>query len=155
VGDFGSGDPLGAADVDDAVAARQVGYAFASQQPLAADVAAAAVMDEGAGVLGDEHRVGWTWVSNLGITMLSTATHYLAVSIDHDGDVPVYIQLADILRARIQSGELAQVADLLSLLPPEVDENPAEVLRVLLHPVVQRFDVLAVEEPQHMLLQLA
>jgi GntR family transcriptional regulator len=39
--------------------------------------------------------------------MLSTATHYLAVSIDHDGDVPVYIQLADILRARIQSGELA------------------------------------------------
>ena len=28
------------------------------------------------------------------------------MSIDHEGDVPVYIQLADILRAQIQSGEL-------------------------------------------------
>jgi DNA-binding GntR family transcriptional regulator len=29
------------------------------------------------------------------------------VSIDHEGDVPVYIQLAGILRDRITSGELA------------------------------------------------
>jgi GntR family transcriptional regulator len=28
------------------------------------------------------------------------------VSIDHDSDVPVYVQLSDILRARIESGEL-------------------------------------------------
>ena len=39
--------------------------------------------------------------------MLSTAAHYQSVSIDHDGDVPVYVQLADLLRARIESGELA------------------------------------------------
>jgi DNA-binding GntR family transcriptional regulator len=38
--------------------------------------------------------------------MLCLATHALTVSIDHEGDVPVYVQLADILRARIQSGEL-------------------------------------------------
>ena len=29
------------------------------------------------------------------------------MSIDHDGDVPVYQQLAEILRGRIASGELA------------------------------------------------
>jgi DNA-binding GntR family transcriptional regulator len=46
-------------------------------------------------------------MGTLGITMLTTAAHYQAVSIDHDGDVPVYIQLADILRARIEAGELA------------------------------------------------
>jgi GntR family transcriptional regulator len=28
------------------------------------------------------------------------------VTIDHDGDVPIYIQVADILRARIDSGEI-------------------------------------------------
>lgn len=28
-------------------------------------------------------------------------------SIDHDSDIPVYVQLADILRAQISSGELA------------------------------------------------
>jgi GntR family transcriptional regulator len=39
--------------------------------------------------------------------MLHKVTHDLAVSIDHEGDVPVYVQLADILRARIESGELA------------------------------------------------
>src|SRR5207302_947950 len=39
--------------------------------------------------------------------------------------------------------------------PPEVDEQPPEVLRVLLHPVIERLDVLAVEEPQDVLLQLA
>ncbi len=39
--------------------------------------------------------------------MLCLATHDLPVSIDHEGDVPVYIQLADILRSRIESGELA------------------------------------------------
>lgn len=39
--------------------------------------------------------------------MLCQAMHDVAVSIDHDGDVPVYVQLADILRARIESGELA------------------------------------------------
>jgi GntR family transcriptional regulator len=42
-----------------------------------------------------------------GVTMLCQGTHDLPVSIDHEGDVPVYIQLADILRARIESGELA------------------------------------------------
>ena len=46
-------------------------------------------------------------MGKLCVTMFSLAEHYLAVSIDHDGDVPVYIQLADILRARIASGELA------------------------------------------------
>src|SRR5487761_1512874 len=40
-------------------------------------------------------------------------------------------------------------------LPAEVDEHPAEVLGVLLHPVVQRLDLLLVQEPQHPLLQLA
>ncbi len=39
--------------------------------------------------------------------MLYQVMHALAVSIDHEGDVPVYVQLADILRARILSGELA------------------------------------------------
>jgi len=39
--------------------------------------------------------------------MLIRAAHYLAVSIDHEGDVPVYIQLAGILRDRIRSGDLA------------------------------------------------
>jgi GntR family transcriptional regulator len=46
-------------------------------------------------------------MGKLGTTMLCQVTHYLPVSIDHEGDVPVYIQLADILRARIESGELA------------------------------------------------
>jgi hypothetical protein len=35
-----------------------------------------------------------------------------------------------------------------------VDEDPAEVVRVLLHPVVQRLDLFLVEEPQHPLLEL-
>ena len=39
--------------------------------------------------------------------MLLQVMHALTVSIDHEGDVPVYIQLADLLRARILSGELA------------------------------------------------
>ncbi len=39
--------------------------------------------------------------------MLSLDTQHLPVSIDHDGDIPVYVQLAEILRARIISGELA------------------------------------------------
>ena len=38
--------------------------------------------------------------------MLIRAMHYLAVTIDHDGDIPVYIQLAGILRDRITSGDL-------------------------------------------------
>lgn len=38
--------------------------------------------------------------------MLCQATHDVAVSIDHEGDVPVYVQLAGILRARILSGEI-------------------------------------------------
>lgn len=38
--------------------------------------------------------------------MLCLDSHYQTVSIDHDGDVPVYIQLADILRGRIMSGDL-------------------------------------------------
>jgi GntR family transcriptional regulator len=46
-------------------------------------------------------------MGKLGVTMLYQVTHDLPVSIDHEGDVPVYIQLADILRARIESGELA------------------------------------------------
>jgi GntR family transcriptional regulator len=29
------------------------------------------------------------------------------VEIDHEGDIPVYVQLADILRKQIRSGELA------------------------------------------------
>ena len=41
------------------------------------------------------------------VTMISRTAHYLAVSIDHEGDVPVYIQLAGILRERIRSGDLA------------------------------------------------
>lgn len=45
-------------------------------------------------------------MGKLGYTMFCLAEHYLAVSIDHEGDVPVYVQLADILRARIMSGEL-------------------------------------------------
>jgi GntR family transcriptional regulator len=39
--------------------------------------------------------------------MLCLVRHGLTVSIDHEGDVPVYIQLASILRAQIESGELA------------------------------------------------
>jgi GntR family transcriptional regulator len=46
-------------------------------------------------------------MGKLGVTMLCQVTHDLPMSIDHEGDVPVYIQLADILRARIESGELA------------------------------------------------
>jgi DNA-binding GntR family transcriptional regulator len=46
-------------------------------------------------------------MDKLGTTMITLALHDLPVSIDHEGDVPVYIQLADILRARIESGELA------------------------------------------------
>ena len=38
---------------------------------------------------------------------------------------------------------------------PEVDEDASEVVRVLLDPVVQRLDLLLVEEAQHPLLQLA
>jgi DNA-binding GntR family transcriptional regulator len=33
-------------------------------------------------------------------------TYVRGVSIDHEGDVPVYLQLVEILRARIASGEL-------------------------------------------------
>jgi Luciferase-like monooxygenase len=39
------------------------------------------------------------------------------------------------------------------LLPAEVYEDPAEVVRVLLHPVVQRLYLLTFEEAQHALLQ--
>lgn len=39
--------------------------------------------------------------------MFTQVAQPLPVSIDHDGDVPVYVQLADILRARIASGDLA------------------------------------------------
>jgi GntR family transcriptional regulator len=46
-------------------------------------------------------------MGTLGVAMLYKVIHDLAVSIDHEGDVPVYVQLADILRARIESGELA------------------------------------------------
>src|SRR5207302_8608071 len=40
------------------------------------------------------------------------------------------------------------------LLPAEVNEDAPEVVGVLLHPVVERLDVLAVEEAQDVLLQL-
>jgi len=43
----------------------------------------------------------------LSVTMLCLVRHGLTVTIDHEGDVPVYIQLAAILRAQIDSGELA------------------------------------------------
>jgi GntR family transcriptional regulator len=43
----------------------------------------------------------------LSLTMLCLVRHGLTVTIDHEGDVPVYVQLASILRARIESGELA------------------------------------------------
>src|ERR1700722_9817052 len=43
----------------------------------------------------------------------------------------------------------------LTLLPAEVDEDPAEVLGVLLDPVVERLDLGLVEEPQDPLLELA
>ena len=47
-------------------------------------------------------------MGKLSVTMFSQVIHALTVSIDHEGDVPVYIQLAgQILRARILSGELA------------------------------------------------
>src|SRR5579862_2911899 len=39
-------------------------------------------------------------------------------------------------------------------LPAEMHEDPAEVLGVLLYPVVERLDLLLVEEPQHVLFQL-
>src|SRR5215471_11297488 len=45
--------------------------------------------------------------------------------------------------------------NLAGLFPPEVHKQAAEVLGVLLHPVVQRLDVLALQEPQHVLLELA
>ena len=38
--------------------------------------------------------------------MLCLVRHGLTVTIDHEGDVPVYVQLASILRARIERGEL-------------------------------------------------
>jgi peptide/nickel transport system ATP-binding protein len=38
--------------------------------------------------------------------MLCLVRHGLTVTIDHEGDVPVYVQLASILRARIESGDL-------------------------------------------------
>src|SRR5450756_2099451 len=37
--------------------------------------------------------------------------------------------------------------------PAEVDEDSTEVVGVLLHPVVERLDLLLVQEPQHVLLQ--
>src|SRR5206468_1585860 len=40
-------------------------------------------------------------------------------------------------------------------LPAEMYEQAAEVLRVLLHPVVFRFDLFLLEKPQHALLELA
>src|SRR5215467_2685456 len=36
-----------------------------------------------------------------------------------------------------------------------MNENPAEVLGVLLDPVVERLDLLLLEEPEHVLLELA
>src|SRR5206468_12341190 len=39
-------------------------------------------------------------------------------------------------------------------LPAEVHEHPAEVVRVLLHPVVQRLDLLLLQEAEHPLLEL-
>ena len=39
--------------------------------------------------------------------MLCLLTYGLAV-IDHESDIPVYVQLADLLRAQIMSGELAE-----------------------------------------------
>src|SRR5580700_10562893 len=40
-------------------------------------------------------------------------------------------------------------------LPAEMHEQPAEVLRILLDPVVLGLDVLALQEPQHVLLELS
>src|SRR5215475_12339643 len=40
-------------------------------------------------------------------------------------------------------------------LPAEMHEQAAEVLRVLLHPVVFRFDLLLLKKPQHVLLELS
>jgi hypothetical protein len=37
---------------------------------------------------------------------------------------------------------------------PEVDEDPTEVVAVLLDPVIERAHVLAVQESQHVLLEL-
>jgi uncharacterized protein len=39
--------------------------------------------------------------------------------------------------------------------PPEMHEEPTEVVRVLLHPVIEGLDLLLVEEAQHVLLQRA
>ena len=46
-------------------------------------------------------------IAKLGLTMVFLVKHGLTVTIDHEGDVPIYVQLATILRARIESGELA------------------------------------------------
>src|SRR6266581_55524 len=54
---------------------------------------------------------------------------------------------------RVPAGS-AQVGNLPELLPAEVNEDPAEILRVLFHPVIERSDLLLVEEPEHTFLQL-
>ena len=58
------------------------------------------------------------------------------------------VQVSGVLRA------FPQVTDSTRSLPAEVDEDPPEVLGVLLHPGVQGLDLFLVEEAQHPLLQL-
>lgn len=40
------------------------------------------------------------------VAMAAWVTHDIAVTVDHDSNVPPYLQVAAILRARIQSGDL-------------------------------------------------
>ena len=49
------------------------------------------------------------------MTLAARARHDVPVSVDHDSNVPPYLQVAAILRGRIESGELAPKARLPSI----------------------------------------
>jgi PAS domain-containing protein len=70
-----------------------------------------------------------------------------------DGNVSLILHVVEEVPDLIRKFVAAEAAS--ALFPAEVDEQAAEVLRVLLDPVVKRLDVLALEEPQHVLLELA
>src|SRR5258708_33347728 len=61
---------------------------------------------------------------------------------------------ASLRRSEALSGVSPQVAFLPVLLPAEMDEQPAEVLGVFLHPMVERLDLLLLQEPEHVFLEL-
>jgi PAS domain-containing protein len=70
-----------------------------------------------------------------------------------DGEVTVILHVVEEVPELIRKFVEAQAAS--ALFPPEVDEDAAEVLGVLLDAMVERLDVLALEEAQYMLLELA